>query len=491
VNKLLPLARLQDVVSAEKKKGRKIVLANGCFDLIHVGHVRYLREARARGDLLVLALNSDASVRRLKGPRRPVLPEVERVEILSSFSSVDHIVLFDEPTVKRILLALKPDVHAKGADYSPDTVPEKETSKKIGAETAIAGGPKIRNTSAIIRRIAAAERGEDFILVRLSSLGDIIHALPAFSALRRRRPEARISWAVEPRGRPLLELVPGLDRIVVVKKMAWPKALKAGREEELVALDFQGLIKSGMITRLSGAKRRIGFARPNLREPLAGLFYNDRAAPFPETEHVIKKNLHLLTRLGIHEEEFDFPLTIPSSASERVRASLKELGFEGGQKLILANVGAAWQSKRWLPERWSDVLRALKAEDRLLLVLWGNDEEKSLAFEVGRAAGVPVSPFFSLAEVLALIQDSRLLVSGDTFALQAACALGVPAVGIFGPTTPGRNGPFAAADKTAFHEISCSHCYRRFCPGLECLRLITAGEVVALAERRLAESAHV
>ncbi|MBN2199524.1 MAG: glycosyltransferase family 9 protein [Candidatus Aminicenantes bacterium] len=338
--------------------------------------------------------------------------------------------------------------------------------------------------------MAADSPADDFLIVRLSSLGDIIHALPAFSALRRRRPGARISWAVEPRGKEILDLVPGLDRIVTLGRRGWWNVLRSGRSRGLVALDFQGLIKSGLIARLSGAKRRIGFSRLNLREPLAGVFYSDQAAPFPETEHVIKKNLHLLTVLGIHETAFDFPLVVPPPIARRVRAALRKLGFGNGRTIILANVGAAWPSKRWLPDRWIDVLRSLKAENRRLLVLWGTDEEKRMAEGIGRAAGVPVSPFFTVAEVLALIRDCRLVLSGDTFALQAACALGVPTVGIFGPTTPGRNGPFAADDKAAFHELSCSHCYRRSCPDTECLRLITAEEVVALAEKRLAETPH-
>ncbi len=135
MNKLLPLSLLQKVLAREKKRGRKIVLANGCFDLIHVGHVRYLEEARSLGDVLVLALNSDASVRRLKGEGRPILSQEERAEILGSFSFVDHIVLFDEPNVERILRALKPDVHAKGSDYTRDSVPERETSRTRAKES--------------------------------------------------------------------------------------------------------------------------------------------------------------------------------------------------------------------------------------------------------------------------------------------------------------------------------------------------------------------
>lgn len=153
MTKLKTLPQLQEIVRRERNRGNTIVLANGCFDLIHAGHIRYLREAKKRGDILVVALNSDSSVRRLKGRGRPILPERERADILEAFSAVDYLTIFDEPNVEKILLALKPDVHAKGSDYTKKTVPERETVLGYGGKIAIAGGPKIRSTSEVIPRI--------------------------------------------------------------------------------------------------------------------------------------------------------------------------------------------------------------------------------------------------------------------------------------------------------------------------------------------------
>lgn len=137
-------------------------MANGCFDLIHAGHIRYLREAKKKGDLLVLALNSNSSVRKLKGKGRPILNEKERVEILSAFYFVDYMTIFQERTVKKVLLTLKPGIHAKGTDYTKETVPEKETVKSYGGSVAIVGGAKINSTSQIIERIASKEKGSNF-----------------------------------------------------------------------------------------------------------------------------------------------------------------------------------------------------------------------------------------------------------------------------------------------------------------------------------------
>jgi len=133
--------------------GRRIVLANGCFDLLHVGHVRYLEEARRLGDVLFVGVNSDAAVARLKGPGRPLLPATERMEILAALRSVDHVVVFDDETADGLLRAIKPDVHAKGTDYTEDSVPERVTAQAIGAATAITGDRKSHGTRDVIAAI--------------------------------------------------------------------------------------------------------------------------------------------------------------------------------------------------------------------------------------------------------------------------------------------------------------------------------------------------
>jgi rfaE bifunctional protein nucleotidyltransferase chain/domain len=130
--------------------GRRIVLANGCFDLLHVGHIRYLEGARKLGDVLFVGINGDAAVARLKGAGRPLMPASERVELLSALRAVDHVVVFDDDTADGLIRALKPDVHAKGTDYTADSVPERATAKAIGAATAITGDPKQHATRDLI-----------------------------------------------------------------------------------------------------------------------------------------------------------------------------------------------------------------------------------------------------------------------------------------------------------------------------------------------------
>jgi len=137
-------------IATLRAAGTRVVLANGCFDLLHVGHLRYLEDARSRGDLLVIALNTDASIRGLKGPDRPLMPLAERAELLLGFACVDRVVAFDEPTLEETLRALVPDVHAKGPDYTPDTVPEAPVDRELGIEIAICGDPKDHSSSALL-----------------------------------------------------------------------------------------------------------------------------------------------------------------------------------------------------------------------------------------------------------------------------------------------------------------------------------------------------
>ncbi len=144
---------LAEKIQGLKSRGKKIVFANGCFDLLHVGHVRYLRGAKALGDVLVLALNSDDSVRRLKGKERPLLPLEDRLGILSAFEMVDYITVFNDDTVTPLLLKLKPDIHAKGTDYTPETVPEKDTVASYGGIVAVVGDPKDHASRNLIKEI--------------------------------------------------------------------------------------------------------------------------------------------------------------------------------------------------------------------------------------------------------------------------------------------------------------------------------------------------
>ena len=151
--KILSREGLRAVLDEHRRVGRKIVFANGVFDLLHAGHIRYLQAARLEGDLLAVAINSDASTRKLKGEGRPILTERARAALVSSLAAVDYVVIFDEPDVNSLLRELHPDVHAKGTDYTADTVPERELAGLLGIRVAIVGDPKRHSTRDLVARV--------------------------------------------------------------------------------------------------------------------------------------------------------------------------------------------------------------------------------------------------------------------------------------------------------------------------------------------------
>ena len=154
MGKIIDREKIANVVEELRAKGKKIVFTNGCFDIIHLGHIRYLREAKSKGDVLIIGLNSDESVRKIKGEKRPIMEQEERAEILASLEMVDFVVIFDETAPDELIKLIRPDVHIKGGDYqSPDELPEAELVRSLGGEVIIAGGVEGKSTSNIIKTI--------------------------------------------------------------------------------------------------------------------------------------------------------------------------------------------------------------------------------------------------------------------------------------------------------------------------------------------------
>lgn len=156
MGRLVSLEEAAQVAERCRAQGKRLVLANGCFDLLHVGHVRYLESAKLLGDVLLVGLNSDASASRLKGAGRPLMSQAERAEIVASLGCVDYVAIFDEDTADRLVTRIKPDIHAKGTDYAEETVPEKESVRAVGGAVAIVGDTKTHSTSDLIASIVRA-----------------------------------------------------------------------------------------------------------------------------------------------------------------------------------------------------------------------------------------------------------------------------------------------------------------------------------------------
>ncbi len=324
-----------------------------------------------------------------------------------------------------------------------------------------------------------------FLLVKLGSLGDIVHALPVAAALRRARPDARIDWVVAAQHRPLLDLVPVLDRRVVVGGGA--SLLESIRELRRtrydVALDLQGLIKSGFLARSSGAARVVGFSTRYLREPLARVFYTEVYEP-RGAMHVVDLNLSILEPIGIRAQGREFPIeAAPSDVARR-------LGEEAGGRYALLNPGAAWPNKRWPPDRFGVVAAAIRERWGFRsVVTWGPGEEAMAREVVERSEGSALlAPRTSIADLIALVRDAAVMVSGDTGPTHLGAAVGTPIVGIYGPTRPARNGPWSASDVTVSRDEMCRCHHKRRCRQRRwCLLDIDVDEVVQAVARRLAQ----
>jgi len=331
----------------------------------------------------------------------------------------------------------------------------------------------------------------NILLVRLGALGDIVHAVPAAAALRHAFPDAGIDWLVDAKHREIVDLVTVIDRVIALQSptiAGWGAAVRDLRRTAYdVAIDLQGLLKSAVLARASGATRIVGFSIWHLREKTARPFYSD--VQETEAAHVIIKNLRLLRTVGVDDEVIRFPLAAPPSRALDV---LRERIAPGPFALI--NPGAAWPNKRWPAERFGEVASFLKEQCGLTpVVLWGPGEERLADSVVAASANSAIAaPPTGLTDLIALSRAAALVVSGDTGPLHIATAVGTPTVSVFGPTDPNRNGPYQPDDVAVSRYEACGCQYDRQCHEPRwCLGDVTVAEVSAAVQQRLSSSRSV
>ncbi len=312
-------------------------------------------------------------------------------------------------------------------------------------------------------------------IVKLSSLGDIIHTLPALNLLRSNFQEAKITWFAETSGAELLASFSGIDEIVPVeikkggffnKIVKFWSVVSEYRGNFDVILDFQGLIKSAVFSRLIG-KNVIGFNKANLREPLSSLFYREKVTLFNEGRSVIEKNIHLLNLVGISSDNINYPLK-ELFFSKEIEKFFMENDLKSGKYAIL-NVGGGWESKLLSIERNVKILSGIDAGIKKL-VLWGNGSEEKKADEVVRLSEAIKIPFLTFNDLILLIKYGGVLISADSLPLHIADVTDTRSVGIFGPTNPKRNGSLDKRNLSVVNKIGCSFCYKKSCSHKKCLK---------------------
>lgn len=340
------------------------------------------------------------------------------------------------------------------------------------------------------------------LIVRLGALGDIVHAIPVAVALRDRFPDAQIDWVVSAKHSEILELVPALTRRIILNDRAnsvgglsLPAAIAEMRRTRYdIAFDLQGLIKSAIITRLSGAVRRVGFNARYARESLASRFYTDVHDPGgegiyapSETRHVVTINLGVLSVLGVTPGPPQFRIDAPQSAD------VSSVISRAREPFALLNTGAAWPNKRWPAPRLAELAKCLRQRHGMRsVVLWGPGERELAESVVALSdEAALIAPQTTIADVAALASAAAVMVSGDTGPTHIASAMGTPIVGIYGPTRPERNGPLGEDDEVVSRASVCACHHLRECRRERmCLLDIEVAEVLDAVERRLAAAEH-
>jgi ADP-heptose:LPS heptosyltransferase len=302
-------------------------------------------------------------------------------------------------------------------------------------------------------------------------------------------PGATIDWLVDARYAALLELVPVIDRTIVLGARAGRPLLHLIREVRRahydLAIDFQGLLKSAVLARAAGAVETVGFVAAQLREPAAGVFYTRRVRG-DDSGHVVRKNLSMVKSLGVPASEVSALLSVTASAVPgQVR---RMLGLDAAGRFAVINPGAGWPNKQWPAGRYGALALHLRERHGMPSVVTWGPSEHALAVEVTAASrgAAQIAPATTIADLVELSRAAALFVAGDTGPMQLAAAVGTPVVGVFGPTNPLRNGPWRAEDTwvSRFEECECHH-KRRCRRDMPCVHTISIEEVTGAVDRRL------
>lgn len=344
------------------------------------------------------------------------------------------------------------------------------------------------------------------LLVRLSSLGDVVHTLPALRALRQAFPDAHITWVVEEKFSAVLDGNPDLDEVLVVRTREWRKNLTPATLKEMrsfyrelrgrnfdLAIDIQGLIKTGVLAALSGAPLRVGFDRTDCREQWNALFTNIKVPAVGRTIHVVDKNLSMIRALGAQDLSQEFVVRIPQAAQNQAQEFFDKHPDLGARPVVVLHSGVGYKTKQWELERFAQLGDRISSElGASILLTWGPGE-KDKVDRLSSHMTQPhwVAPPSSLHQSMALFDRASLFVGGDTGTLHLCVALGIPTVSLFGPTDPVYNGPYGSPHQVIVKKLHCSFCYKRTCPTHnECMDGITVDEVFETVRTCLNGSSH-
>jgi lipopolysaccharide heptosyltransferase I len=338
------------------------------------------------------------------------------------------------------------------------------------------------------------------LIIKLGSIGDVVHTLPALAGLKKSYPQAQVDWLVEKKSGIILQNNPLIHEVIEVDTQRWRRSLwsldvlheiknslsQIRNRHYDVAIDFQGLWKSAVLGYFSCAKQLLGFDKSALKEPGCRIFYDQKVSPDADAIHVIQIYMELVRSLGAVTNGYQFSLNVSEEDEAYVTSQLVSRHVSD---FVILNPGGGWSTKNWNPINYAELhLKIRHNSDLQSILTWGPGEEKVVE-EVyhGCETDPPVTFPTTIPQFISLARKAKLFVGGDTGPLHLAAACNTPVVGIYGPTSPLRNGPFHPADIVVSHVVPCGPCYKRSCEVYhqECMRLVTVNEVYQAVAQRL------
>jgi heptosyltransferase-1 len=342
----------------------------------------------------------------------------------------------------------------------------------------------------------------NILIVKLSAIGDVIHTLPALSALRRHDPDAHITWVIEEAASDLIQGHPDLDRVIISRRKRWIGNLRnrrsGGAWQEMrqfirelrerrydLVIDFHGLFKSAAIVFLSGGRRKLGY---DSMQELSGLFYNEKI-PEDMSRHAVDRYLDFVRYLGVDAGAADFLIPVDEANRTRAEGLLSEAGIAAKGAFVAVSPQALWETKLWADENFARLCERIALGLNRPVVFTGSDAEA-----VARIQALMTAPSVSLAgrttlrDLACVYRDAALLITTDSGPMHLAAAMKTPIVALFGPTDPKRTGPYGDGHVVLRREMPCSPCFARTCDTKLCMRQITVDEVYETVRGKLAET---
>ncbi len=348
----------------------------------------------------------------------------------------------------------------------------------------------------------------NILIVKTSAIGDVTHTLPALAALRRCYPEARIDWLVEEAAADMVIGHPELDRVLVSRRRKWVQELKNGprlaalgqirdfiRELRAVfydlIIDFQGLMKSGVLVGLARGRRKVGFGRGMEHAECSYMFLNERVPAVDMEQHAVLLELHLLAAIGVACPEIRYEIPVSEEQRQEITGLLASHGIGREETLVAINPMATWETKLWPDDSFAALADQLVADGYRVVFTGSSADQRSIKGIIAamEEQAVNLAGLTSLKGLAALYGRAALVISTDTGPMHIAAAAGTPVVALFGPTAPWRTGPFGDRHRVVRAEQDCSPCFKRHCPAQgECMTGISVEQVLVAAREVLARS---